>query len=94
MAQDFYKAFHVGNDSLSISTIDPAGIALIGVQTLDKKLADSIAVLKKENRSLQQQIADLQLQMNAMLSSQAIYQKDVAELKELIKGQASANAKK
>ncbi|MBK6484669.1 MAG: tail fiber domain-containing protein [Chitinophagales bacterium] len=36
MAQDFYAAFKVGNDT-TISTIDPAGVALIGIQELSAK---------------------------------------------------------
>ena len=38
VAQDFWAAFHLGNSSISISTIDPAGVALLGIQALDQKL--------------------------------------------------------
>ena len=38
VAQDFWDAFHLGNSSTSISTIDPAGVALLGIQALDQKL--------------------------------------------------------
>jgi len=38
MAQDFYAAFKVGNSPTSISTIDPAGVALLGIQALDQKI--------------------------------------------------------
>ena len=37
MAQDFWNAFHLGDDSLSISTIDPSGIALAAIQELAKR---------------------------------------------------------
>ena len=37
VAQDFYSIFGVGNSSTSISTIDPSGIALAGIQALDAK---------------------------------------------------------
>ncbi len=37
VAQDFYAIFQVGNSSTSISTIDPAGIALLGIQALNQK---------------------------------------------------------
>jgi hypothetical protein len=37
VAQDFYSIFGVGNTDTSISTIDPAGIALLGIQALDQK---------------------------------------------------------
>lgn len=34
MAQDFYTAFHVGEDSTHITTMDADGVALAGVQAL------------------------------------------------------------
>lgn len=36
-AQDFYSLFEVGADTISISTIDPAGIALAAIQELHKR---------------------------------------------------------
>jgi hypothetical protein len=38
IAQDFYAIFGLGNNNTSISTIDPAGIALLGIQALSKKV--------------------------------------------------------
>jgi hypothetical protein len=38
MAQDFYNTFGVGGSNTSISTIDPAGIALVGIQALNTKI--------------------------------------------------------
>jgi hypothetical protein len=38
VAQDFYATFGLGNNNTSISTIDPAGIALIGIQALSKQV--------------------------------------------------------
>ena len=38
VAQDFYAIFQVGNSSTSISTIDPGGVALLGIQALDQKI--------------------------------------------------------
>ena len=40
MAQDFWKAFRLGEDSLSISTIDPGGIALAAIQELYKEVIE------------------------------------------------------
>jgi len=37
MAQDFWSAFHLGEDSLGISTIDPDGVALAAIQELAKR---------------------------------------------------------
>jgi hypothetical protein len=39
MAQDFWTQFHLGEDSLGISTIDPDGIALAAIQELAKQNA-------------------------------------------------------
>lgn len=47
-AQDFNALFEVGNDTTSISTIDPAGVALGGVKELMKK----IETLEKQNAEL------------------------------------------
>ncbi len=38
MAEDFYEKFGFGNSSTSISTIDPAGVALAGIQGLNERI--------------------------------------------------------
>jgi uncharacterized small protein (DUF1192 family) len=51
MAQDFHSIFNTGNDNKTISTIDPSGIALAGIQALQKKieaLQQEIILLKSE----------------------------------------------
>jgi len=40
VAQDFYSIFNVGNSPTSISTIDPSGIALLGIQGLEQKFGN------------------------------------------------------
>jgi hypothetical protein len=40
MAQDFYALFGLGGSDTSISTVDPAGVALVGIQALDKKIKE------------------------------------------------------
>jgi hypothetical protein len=47
MAQDFHRLFKTGADSISISTIDPAGVAIIGVQEV-----------QKENEQLKKTVSD------------------------------------
>jgi hypothetical protein len=37
VAQDFYSLFNLGNNDTSISTIDPSGVALLGIQALSKR---------------------------------------------------------
>lgn len=40
MAQDFYALFHLGENNKTISTIDPAGVALAAIQELNKKVIE------------------------------------------------------
>lgn len=78
MAQQFHELFGVGDDT-TISTIDPAGIALLGIQALEEKLTDqesTIKMLQDENEAQlkrmneqQRRIEALQVQMQQLLSS-------------------------
>jgi hypothetical protein len=52
MAQDFWNLFHLGEDSLGISTIDPDGIALAAIQELAKRLE----AVEAENLALRAQV--------------------------------------
>ncbi len=64
MAQDFWNAFQLGEDSLGISTIDPAGVALGAIQELAKRnetLEAEIALLRAQ---MQELMADRQQTMN------------------------------
>ena len=66
-AQDFQAAFGVGSDGKSISTIDPAGIALAAAKELRIELKDKT-----------QQINDLQSKLQQL---QALVEKLLAEKK-------------
>ena len=59
MAQDFYNLFHLGEDSLGISTIDPDGIALAAIQELHK-----------ENQQLKKELNQLRSLVEKMASNQ------------------------
>jgi hypothetical protein len=92
MAQDFYALFHAGNDSLSISTIDPAGVALIGLQELKKEnetLRSELDAVKRQNEALKAS-SEMQNKKMEILSS------EIVEIKSLLKtyaatGNTSAN---
>lgn len=64
MAQDLWNAFHLGEDSLGISTIDPDGIALAAIQELAKRNAEL------ESRVKHLEAALLQLGLNNTTKSQ------------------------
>jgi PKD repeat protein len=65
MAQDFYRIFAVGNDSLSISSIDPAAIALVGIKVLNKNINDT----HNNQNYMQQAIDQLNSQAKACLDN-------------------------
>ena len=57
MAQDFYKLFNVGTDDKSISSVDPAGIALKAIQEQQEEidlLKQEINLMKMEIEKLKQ----------------------------------------
>lgn len=56
VAQDFHALFGVGNDDKSISTIDPAGIALAAIQEL-----------QEQNNDLKTEIAELKALVQKLL---------------------------
>jgi len=54
-AQDFYGLFGLGADDISISTIDPSGIALVAIQQLKEEnnsLREEIDLIKKQVKQL------------------------------------------
>ena len=55
VAEEFYKAFSVGTDDQHLSTIDPSGIALAGIQELYDRAKEQQAIIEKQ----QKQIDDL-----------------------------------
>lgn len=58
MAQDFYRIFKLGDDDKTISTIDPAGIALAAIQALNDK-TDQLAAKTAEIDALKKDLAQL-----------------------------------
>jgi len=62
-AEDFYAAFGLGEGSTTITTVDADGIALLGVQTLERRTAD----LRAENAELRAENAELRTGHAAIL---------------------------
>jgi len=91
IAQDFYRIFYTGKDSLSISTIDPAGVALVAVKELNNKLEHQGKLLKRKISTLQEQNDTLKEQDNALqqqlIDRMNIQEQDenkIAELKKIL----------
>jgi hypothetical protein len=72
-SQDFYSAFGLGNDTISISTIDPAGISLAAIKQLDKQnklMREEIESTKKENQQLRSELDELKSLVNNLVTNQ------------------------
>lgn len=64
-AQDFHKAFGVGPDDKSISTIDPSGIALAAIKELNKQNQE----LAKQNDQLKKELENLKKKVDKLVSN-------------------------
>ena len=62
MAQDFYKLFNVGINDISISSLDPAGIALRAIQEQQQQIEAS----NKKNKMMMELIEKMQLEIEAL----------------------------
>lgn len=63
MAQDFFAAFHVGEDDRHITEVDEGGVALAAIQGLNQKL-------ETENASLRGELNALNARIDALLAKQ------------------------
>jgi hypothetical protein len=72
-AKDFYAAFKTGDDS-TISTIDPAGVALVAIQALSEKndeLKSEVGDLKAEDGRQKSEIENLKSEISSLKSELA-----------------------
>lgn len=76
VAEDFYSIFGLGDNNKSISTIDPAGVALVGVKALDENMSSQ----QTEIAAQQAQINTQQTQITTLQTQNATLQKEVGEL--------------
>src|SRR5581483_2239169 len=60
VAQDFYEKFHLGGSDKSISSIDPAGVALVGIQALSKKLDNQNASTTEAMKNLEIRVSSIE----------------------------------
>jgi Head domain of trimeric autotransporter adhesin len=67
-AQDFRRAFGLGSDDVTIGTVDADGVALAGVQALDKRTAaqqQRIEALERENAELRARLERIEAALAA-----------------------------
>jgi hypothetical protein len=56
MAQDFYRAFGVGEDRRHISSVDADGVALAAIKGLNQRLTQKVRRLERELAALRQRV--------------------------------------
>jgi hypothetical protein len=69
MAQDFYKLFNVGTDNKTISSIDPAGIALKAIQEQQQMIEQLIIAMEAYQHTVETQnkkLEDLEKRLEAL----------------------------
>lgn len=75
MAQDFYKAFNVGEDDKHIDVIDASGVALAGIQELYRLLQEKdeeIKIAKAELQTMKSKMAEFEELKIKMAQMQSI----------------------
>ncbi|HLZ89210.1 MAG TPA: tail fiber domain-containing protein, partial [Puia sp.] len=87
VAQDFYRLFQVGTDDKTISTIDPSGIALVGVQGLSEKL-------ERQQQEIAQLEGRLAAGQDAILRQQSVIEGLVKQLRVMQQAQAGGSTGK
>jgi hypothetical protein len=69
MAQDFHAAFGLGRDSVTIATLDEAGVALASIKALDQRSQSQqaeLTALRSEVAELRRSNADKAAQLEAL----------------------------
>ena len=61
MAQDFYRAFGLGDNDKTINSIDTAGVAFAAIQGLNQKLTDEVKALRAKLAVRDDEAAKLKL---------------------------------
>jgi hypothetical protein len=78
VAQDFHRIFQVGSDDKTISTIDPSGIALAGVQGLYHKWRYAEAKAEKQSAKIKDQQSEID-QLKSQLQQQENKMQQITE---------------
>lgn len=68
MAQDFYTIFGIGENDLTISTIDPSGIALAAIQELYRNTKE-LESRTREIDDLREEVTELRVLVNGLVEN-------------------------
>ena len=71
MAQDFFRAFGVGEDRRHISSVDADGVALAAIQGLNRELHRKLSAERKRRHDQDRRLARLEARLAALESSDA-----------------------
>lgn len=88
MAQDFYRLFGLGSDDKTITTIDPSGIALVGIQELHRRWLLSEAQVADQQDQIKDasaHVQDLQSRIDELKERLQRRDADIAERREQIR---------
>lgn len=66
VAEDFHASFGLGSDSVSISTVDAAGVALAAIQGLNQRLEAENTALRQKNADQDAAIAELRAELDEL----------------------------
>jgi len=72
MAQDFYKAFGLGQGETTIATVDADGVSLAAIKALaeeNQNISKNLDKLKLENQQLKKQNQDILSRLTALEAS-------------------------
>jgi hypothetical protein len=72
IAEEFHSLFNVGTDEQHLSTIDPSGVALAGIQELAKRAQEQQIIIEKQNdeiKKLRDQLDALAKTVQALSSN-------------------------
>ena len=87
IAEDFYAKFGLGECDSMISHIDPAGIALVGVQALSQKVDEIKAASKTVNTKA---ITDIKTEIDSIERENSLLQVEIANRKKDMGNKANA----
>jgi len=83
MAQDFYAAFHVGEDDRRITQVDEGGVAFAAIQGLNQKLEE----LEEKLQHKDSQIAALSAQLVAQAEQMRALQAEISSVRQTLQVQ-------